>query len=785
MTTLVDAPARVDGVQLIGEMAGSGYRPPPSLVRRADGQVLQLTPLLYRVLAAVDGRRTPAEIAEVVSHDLQRAVTAEQVAELVDGQLRPLGLLLLADGTAPPLIRSNPLLRLKPRVAVTDPRTTRRITAPFRVLFWPVVVVPVVLAFLAVVGWVFFERGLGASAYDAFHRPELLVLVAVVTLFSAGFHEFGHAAAARYGGAQPGAMGLGLYLVWPAFYTDVTDSYRLGRAGRIRTDLGGLYFNAIVAVGTFVWWWSTGWEALLLLVATQVLQMTQQLMPLLRFDGYHVLADVSGVPDLYHRIKPTLLGLLPQHWRDPEQRALKPSARALITAWVLITVPMMILMLLGVVGAVPRLLASSWSVIHDDVLAGSSAWAQGDLVDVAAHWLQVFGVLLPAGAGLLVLVRIGARFFKGLVAWSQGSFRRRVVAVVVSALVASVLLWAWWPTPETYQPIRPGERDLVASLIPGQSAPGLARPAVAAGTSTTGAAAERRLASDKPLVAAFDKAEPLPTKAHPTLAMVLVPTEGSGGTDGGATDPAADQPWVFPFDKPLLPSAGDNQALAVNTKDGSVVYDVAFALVWAEGDQVLNVNEAHAYASCSDCVAVAVAFQVVMVVDDAHVIVPQNLAVAANYDCQRCITAALASQLVISLDHMPDDAQMAALSDVWGRLLQLAQHITSYSLADLSAQLEGFKQEIAAIVSTPPASSDSTSVTPTTGTDPQTTDAPAPSPTGSAEPSPSAPAPSPTATATTDPTPSSDPTPTSDPTTGSSPAAGGTTADSTAPSPAG
>jgi putative peptide zinc metalloprotease protein len=45
--------------------------------------------------------------------------------------------------------------------------------------------------------------------------------------------------------------------------------------------------------------------------------------------------------------------------------------------------------------------------------------------------------------------------------------------------------------------------------------------------------------------------------------------------------------------------------------------------VWAEGDQVLNVNEAHADASCSDCVAVAVAFQVVLIVDDARVVVPQ------------------------------------------------------------------------------------------------------------------------------------------------------------------
>ena len=76
-------------------------------------------------------------------------------------------------------------------------------------------------------------------------------------MLSAGFHEFGHAAAARTGRRTPGAMGAGLYLVWPAFYTDVTDSYRLGRGGRVRTDLGGLYFNAIVAVAVAGIWWVT------------------------------------------------------------------------------------------------------------------------------------------------------------------------------------------------------------------------------------------------------------------------------------------------------------------------------------------------------------------------------------------------------------------------------------------------------------------------------------------------------------------------------------------------
>ena len=48
------------------------------------------------------------------------------------------------------------------------------------------------------------------------------------------------------------------------------------------------------------------------------------------------------------------------------------------------------------------------------------------------------------------------------------------------------------------------------------------------------------------------------------------------------------------------PSEGDNQALAVNTTDGTVVYDVAFAMVWVDGDEpVTNTNEAYAAASCT------------------------------------------------------------------------------------------------------------------------------------------------------------------------------------------
>src|SRR4051812_22611285 len=87
-----EVPARADGVQLLGEVQGSGYRRPPALARRQDGQVVQLTPLLHQVLVAVDGRRTVPEIAEAVSDSSGRLVAPDDVRQLLDSSLRPLGL---------------------------------------------------------------------------------------------------------------------------------------------------------------------------------------------------------------------------------------------------------------------------------------------------------------------------------------------------------------------------------------------------------------------------------------------------------------------------------------------------------------------------------------------------------------------------------------------------------------------------------------------------------------------------------------------------------------------
>src|SRR3954466_4937507 len=94
---------RADGLELIGRFEDSGFREPPLLARRADGQVVQLSELLFGVAEACDGRRDLHEVAVAVSDRCGRNVSADNVAFLAERKLRPLGVLALADGTTPEL----------------------------------------------------------------------------------------------------------------------------------------------------------------------------------------------------------------------------------------------------------------------------------------------------------------------------------------------------------------------------------------------------------------------------------------------------------------------------------------------------------------------------------------------------------------------------------------------------------------------------------------------------------------------------------------------------------
>ena len=165
-----------------------------------------------------------------------------------------------------------------------------------------------------------------------------------------------------------------------------------------------------------------------------------------------------------------------------------------------------------------------------------------------------------------------------------------------------------------------------------------------------------------------------------------------------ATDPAP-QSWVFPFNKPLAPGEGDNQSMAVNTTDNTVQYDVAFALVWIDDDSpAMNKNEAYAFASCTNCAAVAVGFQIVLVTGDNHVAVPQNISAAVNSDCVNCLTYALATQLFVTLDGPLSEAGTQQISALWQEIAAFGTHITEVPLSEIRSRLTAYETQILEII---------------------------------------------------------------------------------------
>ena len=399
--------------------------------------------LLYLVACRIDGSRDPAAIAELVSGDLGRSLTADQVRHLITAKLAPLSV-VAAEGAPATPPRANPLLALRARGTLLPERAVNAAGTLLRPLFRPPVVAAVIVSVLAVDYWLFAVHGLGGGLRQVLRDPADLLIVLGLSVVSGAFHECGHAAGCRYGGARPGKIGVGIYLVWPAFFTNVTDSYRLSRAGRLRTDLGGLYFNAVFMLALAGIYTATSSEVLLLVIAFTHLEMLEQLMPFVRFDGYFILSDLIGVPDLFARVAPIVKSALPRGRRDPRVTGLRRRARIMVTAWVLCVIPLLTLSIGYLVLHLPAVDRALWRsaslqahLMTAAVHGHRYAMAAVDAIGIALVTLSLAGSLYIVTGLARRLTALGRR-------WSAGRPARRLLAGAagLAALAGLAAFWA-------------------------------------------------------------------------------------------------------------------------------------------------------------------------------------------------------------------------------------------------------------------------------------------------------------------------------------------------------
>lgn len=120
-------------------------------------------------------------------------------------------------------------------------------------------------------------------------------------------HELGHAYTAKYHGCRVATMGVAFMVMWPVLYTDTSGAWRLASRRR-RMSIGAAGMLAETALAA---WATLAWSflpdgmlrsaAFTLATTTWLLTLAVNLNPLMRFDGYFLVADALNVPNLQNR----------------------------------------------------------------------------------------------------------------------------------------------------------------------------------------------------------------------------------------------------------------------------------------------------------------------------------------------------------------------------------------------------------------------------------------------------------------------------------------------------
>ncbi len=232
----------------------------------------------------ISGERSVPEVAADLSKAHGRSFTTTDVERAV---------VQLQRGLAGSRGRSASMRLIA--VPLVPERVVNAIADRLRFLYHPAVATAALCAAAVAVadslaGHLVYARGAGDSwSWGVAYAIFLLGIL---------IHEFGHATASKAHGVRPRCIGLTVFFIMPALYSDVSRSWLLPRKGRLVVDFGGAYFQ-LLALGGFaacaLLTHSALWSRVELMTLGSIFF---NLNPVLRFDGYWALADAIGVPNL-------------------------------------------------------------------------------------------------------------------------------------------------------------------------------------------------------------------------------------------------------------------------------------------------------------------------------------------------------------------------------------------------------------------------------------------------------------------------------------------------------
>lgn len=166
----------------------------------------------------------------------------------------------------------------------------------FSVLFEKKIIVTVLCILLGMEGYFM------ATSLSVLNMPAIdLYTICGLFLFfilSSLFHELGHASACQFYNIQHGGIGFGLYLNFPVFYTDVSNTWTLPRKKRCIVNIAGVYFQILLLIPLLIIYFYTQNDILKYVIIMTNINFIITLNPFFKFDGYWLMTDLLGVANL-------------------------------------------------------------------------------------------------------------------------------------------------------------------------------------------------------------------------------------------------------------------------------------------------------------------------------------------------------------------------------------------------------------------------------------------------------------------------------------------------------
>jgi putative peptide zinc metalloprotease protein len=178
-------------------------------------------------------------------------------------------------------------------------------------LIWAVVLMAPVAALLVFRQWLQIGSSIVQSNIASLTTADWLTLL-VCYLIAKSLHELGHGLASSRQRVACTELGLMLLCFVPCLYCDTTDSWKLrSKWQRAQIAAAGMYVELWLAILAAVIWLITrdGWvhyTAGAMMIVCSLATIMVNANPLLRFDGYYILSDLWGIPNLAQRSREAL-----------------------------------------------------------------------------------------------------------------------------------------------------------------------------------------------------------------------------------------------------------------------------------------------------------------------------------------------------------------------------------------------------------------------------------------------------------------------------------------------